>query len=312
MDWFRFYNETYRDPKIRRLSREMGCSIAEAVGVWAILLSLASESERRGALMLNSDIPLDLSDLEDATGAANIKEWLECMQRLGMLTYEDDIWYITNWDKRQFASDSSTERVKRYRERKREAERNGDETLQQRSCNVSGTPPDTDTETDTDSDTEKDLTAPAAPSQSPRQRKSPRSGKKRSAKTTTDPGYQPIFEALCKTCVLDPKLNAPKIGRFAKRLRQAGYGANHVADFEAWWYANDWRGQKGQPPTLEQVASMLPQALQPRASPASEPKGFAAIREYMRKRGLTNGDGAGDAEGDGVIDLGLSEFRAEA
>ncbi|HEY66248.1 MAG TPA: hypothetical protein G4O02_16980 [Caldilineae bacterium] len=119
MNWFRFYNETYRDPKIRRLAREMSCSIAEAVGVWAILLSLASESERRGALMLNSDIPLDLSDLEDATGAPNIKEWLECMQRLGMLTYDNDTWYITNWDKRQFESDSSRERVRRYREKRR-------------------------------------------------------------------------------------------------------------------------------------------------------------------------------------------------
>jgi hypothetical protein len=48
------------------------------------------------------------------------------------------------WEKRQFASDSSTERVRKYREQQK--------VKKKRNSNVSVTPPDTDTDTDTDTD----------------------------------------------------------------------------------------------------------------------------------------------------------------
>ena len=52
---------------------------------------------------------------------------------------------ILNWDKRQFKSDTSKNRVNAYRERKKQTS-NNDVTLQQRKCNAL----DTDTDTDTD------------------------------------------------------------------------------------------------------------------------------------------------------------------
>lgn len=44
--------------------------------------------------------------------------------------------------------------------------------------------------------------------------------------------------------------------RFAKELavlRKAGATPLDVDQFETWWYSMDWRGQKGQPPTLPQI-----------------------------------------------------------
>jgi hypothetical protein len=49
---------------------------------------------------------------------------------------------ITNWNKRQFVSDSSTDRVRKYRAK--------NETLQKRCESVTVTPPDTDSDTDTE------------------------------------------------------------------------------------------------------------------------------------------------------------------
>jgi hypothetical protein len=55
----------------------------------------------------------------------------------------DRQWNLLNWDKRQFVSDSSTTRVRKHRDKKKQPS-NDDETLQKRSSNA------TDTDTDTD------------------------------------------------------------------------------------------------------------------------------------------------------------------
>jgi flagellar biosynthesis GTPase FlhF len=55
----------------------------------------------------------------------------------------DRHWNLLNWDKRQFVSDSSTMRVAKHREKKKQ-ESNIDETLQKRQSNAI----DTDTDTD--------------------------------------------------------------------------------------------------------------------------------------------------------------------
>jgi hypothetical protein len=60
----------------------------------------------------------------------------------------DEHWNLLNWDKRQFVSDSSTMRVAKHRNKKKQAS-NADETLQKRPSNA------IDTDTDTDTDTEQ-------------------------------------------------------------------------------------------------------------------------------------------------------------
>jgi hypothetical protein len=57
----------------------------------------------------------------------------------------DKHWNLLNWDKRQFVSDSSTMRVAKHRNKKKQVS-NADETLQKRPSNATDTDTDTDTE----------------------------------------------------------------------------------------------------------------------------------------------------------------------
>lgn len=72
--------------------------------------------------------------------------------------------------------------------------------------------------------------------------------------------HQEIFGALTEVCVLDGKLKATQIGRTAKQLADAGYTAQQVVHFGQWWRVNDWRGKKGNPPTLPQVVELIKQS----------------------------------------------------
>ena len=72
-----------------------------------------------------------------------------------MLAQSENTYAVTNWDKRQYASDNSTERVHKHRAKVR----NTDETPMKRYSSVSETPPDTDTDTDTEKDTDDAVVA---------------------------------------------------------------------------------------------------------------------------------------------------------
>ena len=164
--WFRCYSETLHDRKIERICRELKTPKAYVIGVWNILLILANDSPVRGALLLTEDIPLMFDDLTLETGLDDetLREMLDQFQRMQMLAKDDDVYYITNWGKRQYASDSSTERVRQWREKQRlasdnssdempddvteERDGNNDETLQECSCNLPETEAETETETD--------------------------------------------------------------------------------------------------------------------------------------------------------------------
>jgi len=62
----------------------------------------------------------------------------------------DEDWNVLNWNRRQYISDSSNERVKRYRERKKQSE-----TLQSPFVTAPDTDTDTRFRTDTYSETEE-------------------------------------------------------------------------------------------------------------------------------------------------------------
>ena len=56
MPWFRFYSEAVRDTKLRRIARKTDRPFAETVGTWAIILSFASESPKRGTVAVTSSL----------------------------------------------------------------------------------------------------------------------------------------------------------------------------------------------------------------------------------------------------------------
>lgn len=155
MDWFRFYSETIRDGKIRRVARKAGETPLHVIGVWSVLLSIASESQQRGTLLLGND-PVTVDDIEDVTGC-NVSETLQEMIQVGMLAFDGEVYSIPAWGKRQYESDNSTPRVQKHRQGKKQSE-----TLQERFRNT----PETETEAYTETETES-LCMDEAPDNTP-------------------------------------------------------------------------------------------------------------------------------------------------
>ena len=90
-------------------------------------------------------------------------------------------------------------------------------------------------------------------------------------KTKETSAFQDMFNILAETCHLDIKLNRGKIAGISKSLIKAGYEADDIKMFSDWWNKNDWRGEKGQPPTLGIVTSMIKQAKETSGGEKSKP-----------------------------------------
>lgn len=115
--WFRFYDDAINDPKILKLSDKLH-------RIWVGILCVASKNN--GVLPPLSDTALMIR--------MKPEKLEEAIQHLINVELIDDSGVSLrphNWDKRQYKSDVSTERVKRFR--------NGN-------GNVSETPPETETE----------------------------------------------------------------------------------------------------------------------------------------------------------------------
>lgn len=130
--WFRLYSEFAHDPKIQMLSEAM---------------------QRRYVMLMCLRCSETLETLHETEIAFQLRlseaELLETKQLFVSKNFIDKHWNLLNWDKRQFVSDSSTMRVAKHRQKKKQ-ESNANETLQKRQSNA------IDTDTDTESDTKKD------------------------------------------------------------------------------------------------------------------------------------------------------------
>lgn len=123
MKWFRFYHEFVDDPKIAMMSDSDQL-------LWVKALCLANDSKERGVITLSDDeICWKLR--------VSIEVWKHAIDKFrakGMIEHCESGYKITNWNARQFKSDSSAERVAGHRSRQKE--------LQAKGCNVTVTPPD--------------------------------------------------------------------------------------------------------------------------------------------------------------------------
>jgi hypothetical protein len=122
--WFRMYDELLDDPKVQRLS-------PDDFRGWVNLLCLASRNG--GKLPAIADIAFALRETQDAvsTLVERLRSGGLIERRSGGADGAFDAPY--RWNERQYKSDTSTDRVKRFR---------------QRSKNGVETPPETETETD--------------------------------------------------------------------------------------------------------------------------------------------------------------------
>lgn len=122
--WFRFYDQALNDPKVQMLP-------ADDFKSWVNLLCLASQND--GKLPGVTAIAFALRVTENA--AVTVLERLHNAGLIDKCNGGANGWFYAphGWDKRQYKSDSSAERVKRHRANK---------------CNVTVTPPETETETE--------------------------------------------------------------------------------------------------------------------------------------------------------------------
>lgn len=103
--WWRFYSDAINDPKLLRLSDEL-------FRAWTILLCLASKNG--GDLPPADDIAVTLR-----MKTPKVAEWITKLTKARLLDNNDGVFTPHNWNTRQYKSDVSTERVKRFRNAKR-------------------------------------------------------------------------------------------------------------------------------------------------------------------------------------------------
>ena len=129
--WFRLYHEFSTDPKVQMLS----------------------EANQRRYIMLlclkccNVEVTLQDEEIAFQLRISN-EEWLKTKQVFLTKNLIDSSSHPTAWDKRQFMSDSSAERVARHRK------------IKKQHCNVTVTPPESETDSYSDTNTEIDLGKP--------------------------------------------------------------------------------------------------------------------------------------------------------
>lgn len=82
----------------------------------------------------------------------------------------------------------------------------------------------------------------------------PASQKKEKPKTETNPNYQPMYDALLTACSINGKtasgVTRINLGKMANKLIALAVTPDRVLQFRQWWNANDWRGKKGEAPSL--------------------------------------------------------------
>jgi phage replication O-like protein O len=71
------------------------------------------------------------------------------------------------------------------------------------------------------------------------------------------PEQKIMFGELAKVCGVDMRLKAGQIGKTVKSLLSAGYTVDDITNFSEWWKVNDWRGKRGELPTMPQVVDNI-------------------------------------------------------
>lgn len=294
--WLRLYNETLSDRKIARVCRDAGQPKALVIGVWATLLMLASESPRRGELLISEDLPLSPDEIREETGLEEeaFTAIVTGLSSYSLIDTSGPCWAICNWDKRQPPSDNSAERVRQHRERQRAVtppqSPNGNAPLQKRNSNALDKEEDIDT--DKEGEGEKNARArsqpqPAAGFPPPVivtsyiPDRTPNGNGYHPPEEPPEPAPDPAAEerrqaigamanAITDVTGISARLNKAEVIPLAIELVDAGYTPGHLhshygkdAPPVGWhWYRDDWRGQttekrKGAPPRLKEIRETI-------------------------------------------------------
>jgi hypothetical protein len=109
--WFRVYTELLHDRKVRGLP-------ASQRWVWIAVLSLGRQSCEPGRLLISTTEPITDREIADeaSVSLADVKTALVTFVQRDMLRSADGVYEIVKWNRRQFDSDSSTDRSRKHRE----------------------------------------------------------------------------------------------------------------------------------------------------------------------------------------------------
>lgn len=142
LQWFRFYSDVVNDPKVQRLSPQL-------FKTWVNLLCLAAE--RDGQLPSIDDMAFQLR-----LSVHEAQQQIDDLILAGLVDIQTDKSLTPhNWNLRQFKSDTSADRTRKYRENKKE-----------KPCDVTVTSDVTRPEAETETETETETTPPT-PSRGP-------------------------------------------------------------------------------------------------------------------------------------------------
>lgn len=152
--WFRMYSEFASDPKVQSMSEVLQRR-------YVMLLCMRCSNVL--ATLRNDELAYALVISE-----AELQETKDAFVAKGLVS---DTWDIAGWDKRQYVSDSSTERSRKLREDRK------------RQCNVAATEMHRPQITDTDTDKERAKSLKDIPADKPQAKR------KRSIKTSLPDGF---------------------------------------------------------------------------------------------------------------------------
>lgn len=112
--WFRFYVEAFADRKLRRLPPAQRW-------LFAAVLGAARQSPEPGRLLVADGDPFTVEDMADFAGmpTSDVRKGMAALVRAQLVEHKRGVWSVPSWADRQYESDVSTDRVRQFRERRR-------------------------------------------------------------------------------------------------------------------------------------------------------------------------------------------------
>jgi hypothetical protein len=158
--WYRAYEGTVTDAKLGEAALVAGCSRSVAIAAWHCILESCATAQRGGEYDTSPRrVAVILGETVDTITAV-----FDAFIELDMIGNGA----VTAWKQRQFESDTSTERSRKHRQRKS----NADATLQDVAATPDdscATPPETETYTDTETECVKEAREARTHTQEPSQ-----------------------------------------------------------------------------------------------------------------------------------------------
>jgi hypothetical protein len=150
--WFRHYAGMCRDEKLVRVALKAKQPVERVMWIYAAILESAAEIDDGGRYDMDAEEAAYFLRCDER----DIHSVLSALQDLGRLREG----VVGKWGERQFKSDTSTERQRAYRDRKRASQIGADDSNNERDGDAAvtspsrhGDAPETETETETDKHT---------------------------------------------------------------------------------------------------------------------------------------------------------------